>query len=408
VIKKVIKQTSWQILGKVVTVVATIITLGIITRTYGTDGTGVYTLVLTYLAFFYLAADLGLNAYVLPHVISDKSQANLLFNSRFYLSIFLVIIADLGALVMPFKTPQFIYSVFLGSLTIISIGIFNSANLIFQSSLRYDKSIIASSLGSLVTIPIVIYLSMSGAPIFYLMISPLFGLLINNLVIFFIIKSSYKFKLEKPNFNFLINTLKIAWPISLTLLLNTIYFRVDSFILATVRNFAEVGVYNLAYSVFQNVLVIPTFIMNGFYPIILQSLSQDKDKFLSQIKIAFLGMAGLSLLGILVTWIFSPLIIQILSKQGFEGSITSLRILSLSFPAFFISSLLMWVCLSLKEFKKMLIVYVLGLGINASLNIFLIPKYGFIAASWNTVISEYLILVLLITILYPNFKKLKG
>lgn len=401
-IKKLFKQTSWQIIGKIVSVVSTIIVLGFITRTYGKEGTGVYTLALTYLAFFYLAGDLGLNAYVLPHFISDRKQANLLFNSRFYWSIFLVILADLLSLLMPFKSSEFVYSVFLGSLTIIFVGIFNSTNLIFQSLLRYDKSVIASSFGSLSVIPLVIYLCLIKAPIYFLIAAPLLSLIISSLIIFFIIRPYYKFKLAAPNLNFLVDTLKIAWPISLTLLLNTIYFRVDSFILVSTRSFGEVGIYNLAYMVFQNILVLPTFIMNGFYPLLLVSLEEDSRKFFKQARLGLLGMLGLGVLIALVTFYLSPFIIQILSNKGFEGSITSLQILSLSLPAFFISSLLMWVFLSLKKLKTMLVIYLIGLVINFLLNSLYTPTYGYIAASWITVISEYLILIMLLVILWKR------
>lgn len=62
---KIFKQTSWQILGKVVTSVSTFVILGMVARNYGKEGTGVFTLALTYLAVFYVLSDFGFNAHVL-------------------------------------------------------------------------------------------------------------------------------------------------------------------------------------------------------------------------------------------------------------------------------------------------------------------------------------------------------
>ena len=58
-LSKVFQQTFFQILGKVVSVVSTFIILGILTRNYGQDGTGLFTLVLTYISMFMLAGDFG-------------------------------------------------------------------------------------------------------------------------------------------------------------------------------------------------------------------------------------------------------------------------------------------------------------------------------------------------------------
>ena len=65
ILAKITSQTLWQILGKVVTTLSTFIILGLVARNYGEEGTGVFTLALTYLAIFYIFADFGFNAHVL-------------------------------------------------------------------------------------------------------------------------------------------------------------------------------------------------------------------------------------------------------------------------------------------------------------------------------------------------------
>lgn len=41
---KVSEQTLWQLLGKATTSISTLILIGVITRAYGQEGTGIYTL----------------------------------------------------------------------------------------------------------------------------------------------------------------------------------------------------------------------------------------------------------------------------------------------------------------------------------------------------------------------------
>ncbi|MBI2011456.1 oligosaccharide flippase family protein [Candidatus Daviesbacteria bacterium] len=404
ILRKVFQQTSYQILGKVVNSLATLFILGFIARFYGEDGTGVFTLALTFLSFFYLASDLGLNAIVLPRLKSSPNEANKLFNFRLIWSLVLVVGSSVVAFLLPLGSDDFKLAVLFGSLTITGMALYNSFNLIFQYRLKYNLSVIASSLDSLVQIPLIIALGLMKLPVYLLNLGLVLGDLMSNTTSFILIKKFYRFKLEVPSFLYIKGLLLVSWPISLTLVLNSLYFRIDTFILSFYHGISSSGNYNLAYQVFQNILVIPTFIMNGFYPLMVQSFSFNKIKFFKEIKLAGVILFLISILASLVIFTLADLVIKIIANSGFQPASLSLKILSLSFPAYFLSSLLMWVFLTLKEYKSLALIYAFGLIINIFLNLVFIPSYSFIAASAITGISEYLILFLLLTILYFKFK----
>lgn len=405
IVKKVIKQASWQVLGKIISSVTTLVVLGLIARSYGQEGLGIFTLTLAYLAFFNLTADLGLNAYILPKLKDNPKEASEILSFRIFWALILVILANFIAFLLPFQNPQFTLSVFFGSFSILGFAIFTTTNLIFQSKLRFDQSIFASSLEFLSHIPLTILFILNKFPISMFSAILTLGSIVNNLVALALVRKFYQFKISFPNFNYIFSTLRVAWPVSLTLILNSIYFRVDTFILSSFHSFAVVGNYNLAYQIFQNALILPTFIMNGFYPLMLKTLEEDKFKFLKQIRIAGVILLSIALVGTLLTFLLADLVITILAGKGLNEAAISLKILSLGFPAYFLSSLLMWVYLSLKRYKSMAAVYALGLTINFLLNLLFIPKYSYIAASLITGISEYLILLLLVVILYFDSKR---
>jgi O-antigen/teichoic acid export membrane protein len=111
-------------------------------------------------------------------------------------------------------------------------------------------------------------------------------------------------------------------------------------------------------------------------------------------------LLGLSILGAIVTWLLAPLVIGIIAGDGdFTGSIHTLRILAFGFPAFFGSSLLMWVFVALKKYKLLSAIYLLGLFLNIILNLIFIPQFSYLASAWITGVCEYLILVLQLLIL---------
>lgn len=384
---KISQQTAWQILGKAVTSLSTFIILGLVARNYGKEGTGIFTLVLTYLAVFYMLSDFGFNAHVLK---KGEIEWQKLLGTRFLWASLLIVLA-VGLLpFLPFITPLFFKAVWFGVLAILGSAVFTTCNLIFQKKLRYDLSIIASSIGTIISLLFFIFFAILKYPIPFLLLAHLVGWIIIALASLLLLKKIIQNIFPIFDFQYSINLFKESWPIAATLALNVVYFRADAFIIAYFKNNADVGIYNVAYSVFQSVLVLPTFIMNSYYPLMLESL--DKAKQMA------LGFLGLSLTGTFVALIFAPLVINILTGGNFAGSIISLQILSLGFPAYFLSSLLMWLLITKGEYKGMLFIYTLGMILNLILNFIYIPKYSYIAASWITVISEYIILVMQIMV----------
>ncbi len=403
---KILEQTGWQILGKGVTSLSTFIILGLVARIYGPNGTGVFTLALTYLAIFYLLGDFGFNAHALRQFNGlTKSQISRdwrkLLGTRILWSMVLVVLAVALLLFWPFSTPEFNRAVIFGSLAIIASSVFITCNLIFQGELKYNLSVLASSLGTLISLAIFIFLSFAKYPVSILLIAHLLGWVAIALTALLLVHRFVRQIVPLFDFNYAVKLFKESWPIAATLSLNVLYFRADSFMVAYYKSISDAGVYNAAYSVFQSALVLPTFIMNAYYPMMLKSLNK--------VKLVGMGLLGLSVTGTIFTLIFAPLIIKILTGGGFAGSALSLQILSLGFPAYFLSSLLMWMLVAKNKYKSLFFLYTLGLIFNLVLNFIYIPKYSFFAASWITVISEYLILVMqIMVLLFERSENLRG
>ncbi len=383
IILKIFKQTFWQILGKIVTSISTLIILGVVARNYHESGTGIFTLSLTYLSIFFLIGDFGFNAHILRKGTDEWQK---LLGVRLVSSALLVILALALLPFLPFTTNNFSQSVIFGSLAIMGSGIFITCNLIFQRELKYNLSVAASSIGTLVYLFIVLLLSQNKTTLPYLTVSFAIGWIFIGLSSLFLVRKFVKSLIPVFDFKFSGKLFNESWPIAATLVLNVVYFRADSFMLAFYKTSSDVGIYNLAYSIFQSVLVVPTFIMNAYYPLMLKSLSG--------IKLVGLGLLGLSSLGTVATLFFASFLIKLLTGQGFVGSSESLQILSLGYPAYFMSALLMWLLVTKGKYKTMLLVYTSGLFINLILNFMYIPQFSFIAASWVTVISEYAILIM--------------
>lgn len=403
---KISQQTFWQILGKAVTSLSTLLVLSLVARNYGEAGTGIFTLSLTYLAIFYLLSDFGFNAHVLKKVSNlpsaeqssefiVHSEWNKLFGTRILWSVFLVILSISILPLSPFTNAEFSQASIFGSLAILFSGIFVTCNLLFQQKLNYQLSTLSSSIGTIFGLALFAYLILNNYSIPHLLLAHLLSWVVTSVSALFLVIRFFGSAVPIFSARYVSSLFKASWPIALTLALNVIYFRADSFMIAAFKSTSDVGIYNLAYSVFQNILVLPTFIMNSYYPLMLKNFKS--------IKLIGFTLVGLSLFALLLTAFFSSLIIKILAGGSFLGAIPSLQILSLGFPAYFLSALLMWVFISKGMYKLMVLIYAIGLGFNIVANFYFIPQYSYLASSWITILSEYLILTLQGLILFRRW-----
>lgn len=397
---KIFKQTSWQLFGKALTALSTLLILSLVSRYLGVEKTGIFTLSLTFLAFFYMVADFGLNAHIMQNLLKGSTKEwQSLLGLRIVWSILLTLVLCAVALFWPNLDSPFRQAILIGSLAIPAYAVFATCNALFQSKLRYDLSVAPGILGAVPTLLIVYLAIKSDWGVSGAVIAHMIGWLVCSLAGLWLARR-FNSIIPKFDFSYILRVTREAWPISATLVLNMVYFRVDAFLLSYFKGFYDVGIYNLSYQVFQLALVLPTFIVNSLYPILIKHYNRSRSEFIGVIIKSSFVMFNLSLVVALVSFFAAPTIVNIIGgDENFVGSVEALQVLSLSFPAFFVSTVLMWSLVVLKEYKTILIIYSIGLILNVALNYLLIPHFSYLAAAWVTGISEYLILIMQLTIL---------
>ncbi|MCR4324694.1 MAG: flippase [Candidatus Curtissbacteria bacterium] len=401
--KKVIYNTGAQVIAKGVSATTTLIVTLIIARTLGARGYGEFTKIFVFVGYFYTLADFGLNAFFVKDAAApDESRLfRALIGLRILLSIALALIAILVTFFLPYDhntstgfSPLVKLGISVASLTIITQALFTTANALFQKHLRYDLSAIATVVGSLATLVGVFLLSSLSNSLMPFVVLFILGSAVYTLVSFILIAKKFNqslapiFDMENSK-----SLLLSSWPVGLALLLNLIYFRVDVLILSTTRTTVEVGIYGLAYQFFQAALAVPIFFANALYPLLQKVFKENLAEFKKQIRFWSISLVGFSIL-LGVSLMAVSLFIPTLFGEEFAQSKISLQILALGMPFFFLSALVWHVLIIHNKQKYLIAVYALGAVFNVAANLIFIPKYGFIAASTVTVISEALVLAL--------------
>jgi len=398
---KIAYNTAVQFAGRFATSLVGFLTTLILARVFGAAGYGVYSKIYTLISFFFLLTDFGLNAVYLRHYRGDLSAINRIFKLRtqifgFSFLIILLFLWLSGSAVFTFQEK--LYGLLFVP-TILFYGYYTTFNIVFQLKLRYDLSVLSSVIGGLVGLLLLWPAVKLG--LVYVLVSLVVGYLVTVLAAWYFSRKLAVFSLRSLTSNSR-KLLKEALPLGVMLFLNTMYFRADIFVIAAVSGDKAVGIYSLAYKFFEFPLSFAAFFANSIFPHYLEIYAQNRRHFWQTFKKATLILLATSLGFTLGGLILAPYLHLI--KPEYSLSALPLQILVLSYPIFFATSALSWLVFILKKEKMLIWVYGSSFIINVGANLWLVPKYGYLASSWITVFSETLILIFLVITSYGLIK----
>ncbi|MFH1899435.1 MAG: flippase [Patescibacteria group bacterium] len=413
---KIAKNTVYQIVGKVISMCITMLAVVIITRSYGREGYGAFSLMQSWPALFFIIVDFGINAIAARELSRDWSKANRYLGNiliiRLLFSILLIAIMSFGVHFFPYSDGLKL-GIRLGLFILLTQALYTTTNIFFQVKLRYDFSTIAYTFGYLVILALVLLFSHLKVDVTWVNFSYVIGGLIT-----FILSLLLVGRLGvKPDFTFdptLWRYLLIsALPLGIMFCFSQVSFKQDTLMMSAMKvpdkyglnNTESVAIYALAYKIFEVFLVIPTFFMNAAYPILVRHMTEGQDrlkKTFSNILIVLLS-SGLivGLLGIL----FAPFATKILGGEAFSQSVLVLRILSLGLFIFYLTQPLSWLIVILDKQGKLPLIYFASAVFNFVTNLIYIPKYSFYATATTTILTEFFILVFLSLTAYKFWKE---
>ena len=148
--RKIAWNTIYQIVGKLISMVITMTTVVIVTRTYGREGYGEFSLMQSWPALFFVIADFGINAIAARELTKDWSKANRYFGNilmiRFLFSLLLIFIVSFVVGLFPYSA-DLKSGIRLGLFLILTQSLYSTTNIFFQVKLKYDYATIAYTAG---------------------------------------------------------------------------------------------------------------------------------------------------------------------------------------------------------------------------------------------------------------------
>ena len=263
------------------TVVLSLYSIRLITEYLGPEGFGKYATVLAFFAFFSAVVDLGL-AQVTAREISKQGADERYILGRI-LSLRLLSSATL-LLFAPLVLFFFNYERDLKvGIVIAAVAVlFSSTSLllngIFQKNLAMDRVAFVEFFGKLLQVILVTLIVKNNWGFLAIASTLLASLSFNATASFFLSRSFVTFS-PKIDPTFWKKFLLESSPLAATALITFAYFKLDTIILSVLRNSSDVGIYNVAYKIMENLIFFPAMLAGLILPLLSHTLTSNRKLF---------------------------------------------------------------------------------------------------------------------------------
>lgn len=392
--------------ARIVGLALSLISIGFITRYLGQEGFGYYATVLAFLYFFTVLADLGLYSICLREISRPKANqekiASNAFTLRFFAGLFIFSWAPLIVYFFPYP-PEIKWGVLIGAIAFWLMSNQQVLVGVFQKYLRMDRVALGELSGRLVQLALIMFFVWQKFSFLFIISALVISSLLNFLLIFFLsqkyIRISFQF-----DFVFWRSLLKKSLPLALAIIFTVIYFKLDTIMLSLMKPAAEVGIYNLAYRFLESLLFFPTMFVGLVMPLMSEYALSAREKFkrITQKSLDVLLIFAVPL--IIGTFFISPQIVTLIAGQDFILSAGVLNVLIVAGGIIFLGVLFSNMIISLEKQRALTYIYGLGAAVNLIANFIFIPKYSYYGAAGTTILTELMVTLLMVVVLYRALK----
>ena len=372
---------------------------------------GKYTFTIAFSTIAIIFADIGMQTLLIREMSRNRKIVNKYIVNASILKLFLSIIAfcivvvSLNILNYSVGIRLIVYIFYLSFILKSFIELFSSVFLASEKMewAAFIKISRAFILTSLVVLALLKGMDLIAVASIYLMTEVI--LLILALVILF--KKFIRLKFEF-DFSFIKKLLKQSIPFALTAVFYNIYYYIDSVMLSKIKGNYEVGIYGAAYSIPVALILIPAIYTSAIFPVISRFYITSKESLIYAYERSLKYIATIAFPVSMILFLSSYNIMHFLYGPGYHVSGFILKILAIVIVFRFISYLNGVVLASVNRQKERVIFQGITACINIILNLILIPSFSFVGAAIATIISEFILLIFYMTLIFRYVTNMKS
>ena len=402
-VKTIFSNMSWLFVSQIIASVCGFIWTIVIARYLGVNDYGILGFAISLTGILAITMDLGVNSHVVREIatnydLTPKYLGNaiplksLFVIGTFILTLIILILMKSNQLTITITllfTIEMVFKTF--------IGLLNGSFQAYEEGKYQGIGNILLNIILLIFILISIFTDLG-----------IFGITLSYVVANFI-PLVYEYviftkKFAKPKFEFDIDFCRtitmLALPFALSGIFYSIYYSVDTVMLSNIIGDYATGIYNASYKLISVLTVFYSVYTAVLYPVMSKFFKNDEELlvvvFEKSVKYLSLVIIPIAI----ATVLYSTDIVQLIFGIEFNESSSALSILIWTVCLLFING----ACGTLlnASHKEMTVtkVYFIAAVFNIVLNLFMIPHYSYVGAAISTVLSDLLILIISLYVIY--------
>jgi O-antigen/teichoic acid export membrane protein len=390
---RVARNTILQVVGKVIGAAIGLLVVALLTRYLHQSGYGQYATVLAYVGFLSVVADLGL--YLVANrelALPNADQPRVVGNVVGIRLVSAILVLGAGVILAAFLPYPAVVrqGIAVATLAFLCIAVTQLLVAVFQVHLTMWPVVSGEILGRLVLLGAVVY----GTTHAWGLVPLLTGQVAANAVnLALVLAVVWRFTPVRPRFEASEwkRILRDTLPIALSVVLNLIYFRIDTIFLSLLKPAAVVGLYSSAYKILEILAQFPAMFVGLVLPALSAAfIEPERFKIIFQRAFEVVVLAALPIVtgGILLA---EP-IVRFINGDEFAPAAPYLRILVVAVGLLYLSSLSGHAIVAIRKQRTMVWGYLGVAALGVVLYLVLIPPLSATGAAIGTVVTEFAIM----------------
>jgi O-antigen/teichoic acid export membrane protein len=391
--RKLAYNVVFNAFAKIASTALALVAIGFITRSLGKEGFGDYATVLAFFGFFNSFADLGLQTVAAREISRAEADEAKIMGSvlalRLLTSAFVLALTPALLAFLPYSAE-----LKLGILVAAAAFVFSSTSMVlngvFQKHLVMDRVATIELAGKVIQLGVIAAAVRLDLGFLAVVLSLLAYMFFNAVAIFWMSRRYVAFSLHIDREHWKA-FLRQSLPVGAAAVITFAYFKMDTILLSFLRSSAEVGVYNVAYKVIENLTFFPAMVAGLVLPVMSRLIFSDRRKFEIVANKTFKVFLTFVVPIVIGGFFLAPHIVSIIGGPGFSESAGALRILVFALAFIFFGHFFNSILIVGNLQKKLMVALAAAAALNLALNAILIPRYSYMGAAAVSVFTEMLV-----------------
>lgn len=405
--KRYFANISWLFAGKVFNMAVAFLIGIFVIRYLGPKNYGLFSYAKSFVGLFSFFVTLGLGGIVVRNMVKDHQNTYQLLGTAFILKLCGALCGfGIVSIVILFTSNDSFINLIMFIIAFAMIfGSLNVIDFYFTANVLSKFVIWVNTVILIISSCIKLYFIYIKAPLLYFVLLVLGDSLmfaIGLIVVF----SSQKMSIARWKFDkkLSLELLKDSWPLLLTSVVATLHLKIDQVMIKEMMDTASVGNYAAAVKLSEAWYFVPSIILGSLFPAIVNAKKVNETLYYNRLQKLYDLMTILAIsVAIAVTFLAHP-IINLIYGNAYSQAGTVLIIHIWSAVSIFVAIVMVKWFLVENLQKYTLFMHLIGVLLNISLNLILIPVYGINGAAFTTLISYFGITVIT-PLLFPKIRK---